>query len=59
MSIPTELLRILRDPNDLQPLRLREEGFVNLAAGRKYEIADSIPVLVNPAEVGPQNRNAQ
>jgi ubiquinone/menaquinone biosynthesis C-methylase UbiE len=59
MTIPPELLSLLRDPVGLGPLELDGHHLVNRAAQRCYPVIDSIPVLVNPADLGPQNRKIQ
>jgi ubiquinone/menaquinone biosynthesis C-methylase UbiE len=59
MSIPSTLLAILRDPIDLKSLELQGEQLVNPASRRRYAIVDSIPVLLDSADLGPQNLKIQ
>jgi ubiquinone/menaquinone biosynthesis C-methylase UbiE len=56
---PDQLLSLLRDPVDLNPLELEGDALVNRAGARCYTIADSIPVLVDQANLGPQNARIQ
>jgi ubiquinone/menaquinone biosynthesis C-methylase UbiE len=59
MRIPRELLGLLRDPAGLEPLELEHDQLVNKVNRRAYPIIDSIPVLLDKAELGPQNRKIQ
>jgi hypothetical protein len=40
-------------------LELDGDHLVNRAKGRRYPIVESIPVLLDPAELGPKNRKFQ
>lgn len=55
MAIPVRWLSMLRDPAGLEPLELDGEELVNMSSGRRYPIVESIPVLLERAELGPQN----
>ncbi|HVM63170.1 MAG TPA: methyltransferase domain-containing protein [Verrucomicrobiae bacterium] len=55
MTIPTKLLALLRDPIGLEPLELDDTALVNRARQRRYPIVDCIPVLLDEADLGPQN----
>jgi ubiquinone/menaquinone biosynthesis C-methylase UbiE len=55
MAMPANLLSLLRDPVGLEPLVLEGDTLVNKASGRSFSIEDSIPILLNEAELGPQN----
>jgi ubiquinone/menaquinone biosynthesis C-methylase UbiE len=59
MTMPANLLSLLRDPIGLAPLELDGEALVNLAAQRRYSINDSIPALLEQADLGPQNLKMQ
>jgi ubiquinone/menaquinone biosynthesis C-methylase UbiE/uncharacterized protein YbaR (Trm112 family) len=59
MPLPARMLALLRDPVDLEPLDLDGDRLVNRASQRSYSIVDSIPVLLDPAELGPQNLKFQ
>jgi ubiquinone/menaquinone biosynthesis C-methylase UbiE len=59
MAIPVRLLSLLRDPVGLEPLELDGDQLVNKASQRRYPIVESIPVLLDPAELGPQNLKYQ
>jgi ubiquinone/menaquinone biosynthesis C-methylase UbiE len=59
MAIPPKLLSLLRDPHDLGALQLDGDQLVNRASRRRFPIIDSIPVFVEPGELGPQNRRFQ
>ena len=50
---------MLRDPHDLGVLELEGEQLVNRASQRCFPIVNSIPVFVEPGELGPQNRKLQ
>jgi len=54
-----KLISLLRDPAGAQPLALDGDALVNRVSGRRYPIRDSIPVLLDEAELGPQNRKIQ
>jgi len=49
------MLGLLRDPIGLEPLELDDNSLVNHASRRRYAILDSIPVLLDEADLGPQN----
>jgi|ERR1039458_1570497 ubiquinone/menaquinone biosynthesis C-methylase UbiE len=55
MAFPTKMLSVLRDPLGLEPLKLDGDHLVNKASQRRYPIVESIPVLLDPADLGPQN----
>jgi ubiquinone/menaquinone biosynthesis C-methylase UbiE len=59
MTIPANLLSLLRDPTRLEPLELDGDALVNRASRRWYPISGSIPVLLDQADVGPQNLKMQ
>jgi ubiquinone/menaquinone biosynthesis C-methylase UbiE len=59
MTIPTNLLALLRDPVGLGPLELEGDHLVNKTARRSYPILDRIPVLLDQADLGPQNLKMQ
>jgi ubiquinone/menaquinone biosynthesis C-methylase UbiE len=59
MSIPSKLLPLLCDPQDHGPLAFEEGSLINAGTGRKYFVADGIPVLVDKADIGPQNVRIQ
>jgi ubiquinone/menaquinone biosynthesis C-methylase UbiE len=59
MNIPSKLLPLLCDPKDHGPLALDASSLVNTQTGRRYGIADGIPVLVDEADLGPQNVKIQ
>ena len=59
MAIAERMLSLLRDPVNLEPLVLDGNQLVNKASQRRYPIIDSIPVLVDPADLGPQNLKFQ
>jgi ubiquinone/menaquinone biosynthesis C-methylase UbiE len=46
---------LLRDPAGLEPLVLEGDVLVNAASRRNYPVKDSIPILLNEADLGPQN----
>jgi hypothetical protein len=43
----------------LEPLDLDGDHLVNKASQRRYPIIESIPVLLDPADLGPQNLKFQ
>jgi ubiquinone/menaquinone biosynthesis C-methylase UbiE len=55
MAIPAKMLALLRDPVALEPFEIEGDALVNKANHRSYPIKDSIPMLLNEAELGPQN----
>lgn len=59
MTIPTEFLSLLHDPIGLDPLDRDGDEFVNRVTQRRYSISGSIPVLLDPADLGPQNIKMQ
>ena len=59
MAIPHRLFSLLRDPDNLGGLQLAGDFLVNPANGRRFPIVNSIPVFVEPGELGPQNRKFQ
>jgi ubiquinone/menaquinone biosynthesis C-methylase UbiE len=59
MAIPANLMQILRDPLDHAELEMRDGALVNTGSQRRYSIVDSIPVLLDPADLGPQNLKTQ
>ncbi len=59
MTIPHQLFSLLRDPHDLGALQLDGDHLVNLANQKRFPIVDSIPVFVEPGELGPQNQKFQ
>ncbi|HVM60268.1 MAG TPA: methyltransferase domain-containing protein [Verrucomicrobiae bacterium] len=59
MAFPPKMLPLLRDPVGLAPLDLDGDHLVNTATHRRYPIIDSIPVLLDPADLGPQNLKFQ
>ena len=59
MPIPHRLFSLLRDPDDLGILELEGDHLLNRASQRCFPIANSIPVFVEPGELGPQNRKFQ
>jgi ubiquinone/menaquinone biosynthesis C-methylase UbiE/uncharacterized protein YbaR (Trm112 family) len=59
MAIAERMLSLLRDPLNLAPLELDGDQLVNKASQRRYPIIESIPVLVDPADLGPQNLKFQ
>ena len=56
MAIPERLLSLLRDPHGLGALRLEGDQLVNPETRQRFPIVHSIPVFVEPGELGPQNR---
>src|ERR1017187_2542021 len=56
MAITARMISLLRDPVGLEPLELDGDQLVNKASQRRYPIVESIPVLLDAAELGPQNR---
>jgi len=59
MTIPARMLSLLRDPVGLESLELEGDQLVNKASQRRYPMVESIPVLLDPAELGPQNLKFQ
>ena len=59
MPFPAKMLSLLRDPLGLDPLELDGDHLVNRASQRRYSIIESIPVLLDPAGLGPQNLKFQ
>ena len=59
MAIAERMLSLLRDPVSLEPLELDGDQLVNKTSHRRYPIINSIPVLVDPAVLGPQNLKFQ
>lgn len=59
MAFPTRMLSLLRDPVGLEPLDLDGDYLINKASQRRYPIIKSIPVLLDPANLGPQNLKFQ
>ena len=55
MPIPAKFLSLLRDPMGPEPLEMVGDALVNKASQRSYPIEDSIPILLNETELGPQN----
>ena len=55
MAVSAKMLSLLRDPVGLDPLELDGDYLVNRAGQRRYPIIESIPVLLEPAGLGPQN----
>ena len=53
------MLSLLRDPLGLDPLELDGDHLVNRVSQRRYPIIESIPVLLDPAALGPQNLKFQ
>jgi ubiquinone/menaquinone biosynthesis C-methylase UbiE len=53
------MLSLVRDPIGLEPLELDGDALVNRASQRRYSINDSIPVLLDSADLGPQNLKIQ
>jgi ubiquinone/menaquinone biosynthesis C-methylase UbiE len=53
------MLSLLRDPLGLDPLELDGDHLVNRASRRRYPVVESIPVLLDPAGLGPQNLKFQ
>jgi len=56
---PGNLLSLLCDPCSLQPLELDGGQLVNRSNQRRFEIVDAVPVLVDEADLGPQNLKVQ
>jgi ubiquinone/menaquinone biosynthesis C-methylase UbiE/uncharacterized protein YbaR (Trm112 family) len=59
MPVSVKMLSLLRDPVGLEPLELDGDHLVNRAGQRRYPIIESIPVLLEPAGLGPQNLKFQ
>ena len=59
IEAPTNLLQILRDPLDHAALAMQDGALVNTGSQRRYSIVNSIPVLLEPADLGPQNLKIQ
>jgi len=59
MSIPTKFLPILCDPMSGGPLEYREDHLFNAAKQKRYAIVDSIPILLEESDLGPQNLKIQ
>jgi ubiquinone/menaquinone biosynthesis C-methylase UbiE/uncharacterized protein YbaR (Trm112 family) len=59
MTVLTKFMPILRDPMGLEPLELQGDYLLNPAKQRRYEIVDSIPVLLDAADLGPQKLKIQ
>ena len=59
MPFTEKMLSLLRDPLGLDPLELDGDHLVNRASQRRYPIVASIPVLLDPAGLGPQNLKFQ
>lgn len=59
IALPPRLLALLRDPHDLGEFRVDGDSLLNQAGQRRFSIVDSIPVFVEPSELGPQNRKYQ
>ena len=59
MPVSAKMLSLLRDPVGLDPLELDGDCLVNRAGQRRYPIIESIPVLLEPATLGPQNLKFQ
>jgi ubiquinone/menaquinone biosynthesis C-methylase UbiE len=53
------MLSLLRDPLGLDPLELDGDHLVNRGSQRSYPIIEGIPVLLDQADLGPQNRKFQ
>ena len=58
-QIPANLLQILRDPLDHAALDMRDGALINAGSQRRYSIVNSIPVLLDAADLGPQNLKFQ
>jgi uncharacterized protein YbaR (Trm112 family) len=52
-------MSLLRDPVGLEPLEREGDHLVNQASRRRYPILGSIPALLDPADLGPQNQKFQ
>jgi len=59
MEIPANLLHILRDPLDHAALEMQDGALVNTGSQRRYSIVNSIPVLLETSDLGPQNQKTQ
>jgi ubiquinone/menaquinone biosynthesis C-methylase UbiE len=59
MPASAKMFSLLRDPLGLDPLELDGDHLVNRASQRRYPIIESIPVLFDPAGLGPQNLKFQ
>ena len=59
MPVSAKMLSLLRDPWRLGPLELDGDHLVNRASQRRYPIIESIPVLLDPAGLGPKNLKFQ
>ena len=59
IEAPANLLQILRDPRDQATLEMQDGALVNSASQRQYSIVNSIPVLLEPSDLGPQNQKTQ
>ena len=59
MPVSAKMLSLLRDPVGLDALELDGDYLVNRAGQRRYPIIESIPVLIEPATLGPQNLKFQ
>jgi ubiquinone/menaquinone biosynthesis C-methylase UbiE len=59
MAIPVKMLSLLRDPMGLEPFEIEGDVLVNKTSHRSYPIKDSIPILLNETDLGPQNIKIQ
>jgi ubiquinone/menaquinone biosynthesis C-methylase UbiE len=58
-TAPEKLWSLLRDPFGLGPLTLEGDCLVGTTSKRRYPIVDSIPVLLDQSDLGPQNLKIQ
>jgi ubiquinone/menaquinone biosynthesis C-methylase UbiE/uncharacterized protein YbaR (Trm112 family) len=59
MPVSAKMLSLLRDPLGLESLELDGDHLVNRASQRRYPVVESIPVLLDPGDLGPQNLRIQ
>lgn len=59
MTMPAQLLALLQDPFDHAPLQLEGDTLINTVSQRRYPVLNSIPALLDPADLGPQNLKMQ
>lgn len=56
MNQPDKLLALLRDPSDRSQLKFEDGVLVNPANGRRYQVEEDIPILLDESDYGPQNQ---
>lgn len=57
--LPPNLLALLREPVTLVPLTLQDGELISTTTQKRYPILDAIPILLDDADLGQQNRRLQ